>query len=57
MDLAIDRTQANGFKGLMWAFESQLYSGSYATADDYQVRIQIVESQRRVYVPIFSSRR
>jgi hypothetical protein len=53
--LAAQRMHANGFQGLMWAFESELYAdpnpGGYATMDDYQALIATYSNLNAVFLP------
>jgi hypothetical protein len=56
MALSAQRMQANGFSGLMWAFESELYADpnpdGYATMDDYAAIIAIYTQMDRTYLPV-----
>lgn len=54
MRLALERTRANGFIGLMWGFESQLYAGpgsGYAAIEDFQAEIAPYALPCRAYLP------
>jgi hypothetical protein len=54
--LSVQRMHANGFQGLMWAFESELYadpsSGGYATIDEYEALIAAYSKLRALYLPL-----
>jgi hypothetical protein len=56
MWLAGQRMHANGFSGLMWAFESELYAGpgssTCATIDDYQHLIETHSGRFRTWLPV-----
>ena len=56
MDVAIKRMRQNGFIGLMWAHESQLYTNpnpnNYASADDYQKIVEFFMHENRIYLPL-----
>jgi hypothetical protein len=56
MDLALQRMFANGFGGLMWGFESELYAEpntqGYATMGDYQAKIGQYTNLLRIFLPI-----
>ena len=47
---------ANGFQGLMWAFESELYadpnSDGYATIDEYEALIAAYSKLKVLYLPL-----
>ena len=46
MELSVRRMRDNGMIGLMWAFESDLYDGKYATLDDFARLIRVVGSSQ-----------
>jgi hypothetical protein len=54
--LSFLRMRANGFEGLMWAFESELYagpsSGGYATIDEYEALIAAYSGLKILYLPL-----
>jgi hypothetical protein len=54
LKLSIDRMRLNGFIGIMWAFESDLYSNapSYATIADYASFITAYQNIRSYYLPL-----
>ena len=56
MSLSAERIHANGFMGLMWAFESELYADpnafGYATIDDYEAIIESYANFNYLYLPI-----
>ena len=56
LQLAAERMQANGFLGLMWAFESELYADpnpqAYATIDEYEALINAYSNLHAVYLPL-----
>lgn len=54
MTLSIDRMRLNGFIGIMWAFESDLYSSKpgYATMQDYASLIAVNQNIRSYYLPL-----
>lgn len=56
MALVIRRMQENGFLGVMWAFESELYADpdadGYATIDDYERLIKVTNSPLRAFLPL-----
>jgi Beta-galactosidase len=58
MRLAAQRMFANGFSGLMWGFESELYAspnpGAYATIGDYQTIIQGFSNLKNLYLPFIN---
>jgi hypothetical protein len=41
LDLTVSQARANGLAAVMWAFEPQLYGGSYATIDDLAAAISL----------------
>jgi hypothetical protein len=55
MGLTIQRMHENGFIGIMWAIESQLYASpnlnNYATIDDYETFIQAYANQKTILLP------
>jgi hypothetical protein len=52
MYLVAARMHANGFKGMMWAFESELYGGNgYASIDDYETIITIYTNPDLTFLP------
>lgn len=59
--LAAARMHANGFAGLMWGFESELYAdpnpNGYATIDDYEVVTSFYSDLKWTYLPFLSGRR
>jgi hypothetical protein len=56
LQLAAQRMHANGFLGLMWAFESELYADpniqGYATIDEYEAIINAYADLDVVYLPL-----
>lgn len=51
--LAVQRLEINGYRGLLWATESELFAGAgYATAQDYANQITRIANTRRVFLPI-----
>jgi hypothetical protein len=54
MALAVQRMRENGFLGLMWAFESELYAvtAGYATIDDYERWIRVTNNPLREFLPL-----
>ncbi len=56
LELVIDRMLQNGFTGLMWAFESDLYANpnpeGYATILDYEIAIHQAMNAQRVFLPL-----
>jgi hypothetical protein len=51
--LAVQRLEANGYRGLLWATESELFAASgYATAQDYARQITRIANTRRVFLPM-----
>ncbi len=55
MQLSAERMHANGFIGLMWGFESELYANSasgYATIEEYQAIITHYANLNRVHLPL-----
>lgn len=56
MALTLERMRDNNFVGILWAFESHLYSdpGStgYATANDYEAFIQFYTNEHLSFLPI-----
>ncbi len=58
MQLAAQRMFANGFSGLMWGFEAELYANpnpnAYATIGDYQTIIQGYSNLRELYLPFIN---
>ena len=55
MALVLRRMHENGFLGIMWAFESELYAdphGGYATMDDYGRLIAVYNSPLRAFLPL-----
>lgn len=55
--LSARRMAENGFLGLMWAFESELYANpnpGYATIEDYERIIILYNFPQRVYLPLVS---
>jgi hypothetical protein len=51
MRLSLSRALENGYDGLLWGFETELYSGRYATMNDYAGIIGTVVNPRRVFLP------
>jgi hypothetical protein len=53
--LSVQRMHANGFEGLMWAFESELYadasSNDYANIDEYEALITAYSRLNTLYLP------
>jgi hypothetical protein len=49
---------ANGFMGMMWGFESELYAGpnpsSYATVEDYETVIAFYSNLRTLHLPLLA---
>jgi hypothetical protein len=58
MSLAIQRMHENGFIGILWAFESELYAApnpnNYATIDDYESFIRKYENLNRALLPFIN---
>ena len=58
MALTVRRMHENGFLGLMWAFESELYANpnpsGYATVDDYESWITLYNDPRRRFLPLIN---
>lgn len=56
--LAAQRMQHNGFFGLMWGFENELYSGSseFASIETYQQVIRFYQSANKVFMPLVGVR-
>jgi hypothetical protein len=54
MELTLSRMYANGYVGVMWGFESEMYSGQYATINDYQTLISYYSNLMRTYLPVVS---
>lgn len=54
MELSLERMLGNGFTGLMWSFESELYSGTggFATAQDYEEMIFRYTNLAKTYLPV-----
>jgi hypothetical protein len=56
MNLAIQRMRGNGFVGILWAFESELYASqnpnNYATIDDYESFIRTNANLNKVLLPL-----
>lgn len=56
MWLAAGRAFGNGFSGMMWGFESELYISpnpdGYATIDDYQAIIDFYQNLKFFYLPL-----
>lgn len=56
--LATQRMRDNGYMGLMWGFESELYASpnpnGYATMGDYAAIIAFYASLRGLYIPLVS---
>jgi hypothetical protein len=56
LQLTVQRMHANGFLGLMWAFESELYAApnpqGYATIDEYEAIINAYANLNAVYLPL-----
>ena len=56
MNLVLTRMRVNGFKGIMWAIESQLYTSpnpnNFATIDDYSAYIQVYSNLLTMYLPL-----
>lgn len=56
MSLAIQRMRGNGFVGILWAFESELYASenpnNYATIDDYESFIRTYSNLNKVHLPL-----
>lgn len=56
MQLSLERMNAFGFTGIMWGFESELYSenspGVHATIEEYQAEIRRYSNQCMIYLPL-----
>jgi len=56
LQLTAQRMHANGFLGMMWAFESELYANpnpnGYATIGDYEAVIATYSNLRSVFLPL-----
>jgi hypothetical protein len=56
LSLSAQRMHANGFLGLMWAFESELYAdpnpAGYATISEYESTIAKYEELRAIHLPV-----
>jgi len=61
MALSLERMRSNNFMGILWAFESDLYSNpgtqAYATAGDYESYIRIYSNDHLSFLPIMLSER
>ena len=61
MWLSAARMHANGFAGLMWGFESELYAdpnlSGYATMDDYEVVTSFYADLKWMFLPFVAGRR
>ena len=59
--LAAARMHANGFTGLMWGFESELYAdpnpNGYARIHDYEVVTSFYANLKWTFLPFVSGRR
>jgi len=60
MWLSAARMHANGFTGLMWGFESELYAdpnlSGYATMDDYEVVTSFYADLKWMFLPLIAGR-
>ena len=56
LQIAVERMHENGFLGLIWGFESELYANpnpnSYATMDDYATLISAHSDLHRIHLPL-----
>jgi hypothetical protein len=54
MALAFQRMHANGFTGLLWAFESEMFSSGsgYANSSDYQGLVERYAKLGRIFLPL-----
>ncbi len=59
MQLAVQRMQENGFIGIMWVFESELYGNSpaYANIDQYTSQIVKFATMKNVFLPYLQNKK